>query len=71
MYKNHRATSGKCKTEIDGFDPTILEPSFQRQEEIKFSVIRSKLAIGEAQLDEGKFIDGEEFIRGLIFKRGC
>jgi len=39
---------------------------FLEQEEIKLVTIRFKLAIGESQLDKGQFIDGEDFIRGLL-----
>ena len=40
------------------------------EDETKLTVIRSKLAIGEAQLDRGEFVNGDDFIKELIAKRG-
>ena len=40
------------------------------EDEAKLSAIRSKLAVGEAQLDRGEFVNGDEFIKELIAKRG-
>jgi antitoxin ParD1/3/4 len=40
------------------------------EDEAKLTAIRSKLAVGEAQLDRGEFVNGDEFIKELIAKRG-
>jgi antitoxin ParD1/3/4 len=40
------------------------------EDEAKLTAIRAKLAIGEAQLDRGEFVHGDEFIKELIVKRG-
>jgi antitoxin ParD1/3/4 len=40
------------------------------EDEAKLAAIRSKLTIGEAQLDRGEFVNGDEFIKELIAKRG-
>jgi antitoxin ParD1/3/4 len=40
------------------------------EDEAKLTAIRAKLAIGEAQLDRGEFVNGDEFIKELIAKRG-
>jgi antitoxin ParD1/3/4 len=40
------------------------------EDETKLTAIRSKLAIGKAQLDRGEFVNGDEFINELIAKRG-
>lgn len=40
------------------------------ENEAKLTAIRSKLAIGEAQLDRGEFVNGGDFIKELIAKRG-
>lgn len=36
------------------------------QEETKLDLLRETLARGEKQLDQGKGIDGEEFMRNMI-----
>ena len=38
------------------------------ENEIKLAAIRSKLAVGEAQLDRGEFVNGSEFMKELIAK---
>lgn len=40
------------------------------EEETKLAAIRSKLAVGKAQLNQGEFVDGESFIKELISKHG-
>jgi len=40
------------------------------EDEAKLTAIRSKLAVGEAQLERGEFVDGDKFIKELIAKRG-
>lgn len=40
------------------------------EEETKLAALRSKLAVGKAQLDNGEFVDGESFIKELIAKHG-
>jgi len=40
------------------------------ENEAKLTAIRTKLAVGEAQLDRGEFVNGDEFIRELITKNG-
>ena len=40
------------------------------EDETKLAVIRNKLAVGEAQLNQGDFVDGKSFIKELIAKRG-
>ncbi|RBP53210.1 type II toxin-antitoxin system ParD family antitoxin [Arenicella xantha] len=40
------------------------------EDEAKLTAIRSKLAMGEAQLDRGEFVNGDDFINKLIAKRG-
>ena len=40
------------------------------EDESKLEAIRVKLAIGEAQLDRGEFVDGENFIGELLASRG-
>ena len=40
------------------------------EDEAKLTAIRAKLAVGEAQLDRGEFINGDEFIKELIAKHG-
>ena len=40
------------------------------EDEAKLTAIRSKLVIGEAQLDRGEFVNGDDFIKELIAKRG-
>lgn len=39
------------------------------EDETKLEAIRAKLAVGEAQLERGEFIDGDKFIAELIGKR--
>ena len=39
------------------------------EDETKLEAIRNRLAEGQAQLDRGEFIDGEQFIKELIAKR--
>jgi len=36
------------------------------QQEAQIDLLRKKLAVGEAQLDRGKGVDGEQFMRDLI-----
>lgn len=36
------------------------------EHEVKLDLLRKKLSIGEAQLDQGEGIDGEEFMQELI-----
>jgi antitoxin ParD1/3/4 len=36
------------------------------QEETKLDVLRQTLAVGESQLDQGKGVDGEQFMNDLI-----
>jgi antitoxin ParD1/3/4 len=36
------------------------------QEETKLDVLRQTLAVGESQLDQGKGVDGEQFLNDLI-----
>ena len=43
--------------------------SLLEEDEAKLTAIRARLAIGEAQLDRGEFVNGEEFIKELIAKR--
>lgn len=40
-----------------------------KEDEAKLTAIRAKLAIGDAQLDQGEFVKGGEFIKELIAKR--
>ncbi|MFQ3245922.1 MAG: antitoxin ParD1/3/4 [Paraglaciecola sp.] len=40
------------------------------EDEAKLTAIRAKLTVGEAQLDRGEFVNGDEFIKKLIAKRG-
>ncbi len=40
------------------------------EDEAKLTAIRSKLAVGQAQLDRGEFVNGDELIKDLIAKRG-
>ena len=40
------------------------------EKEAKLMAIRSKLAIGEAQLNQDEFVNGNEFIKALIAARG-
>ena len=40
------------------------------EDEAKLTALRSKLAVGEAQLDRSEFINGDEFIKELIAKHG-
>ena len=40
------------------------------ENESKLAAIRVKLTAGEAQLDQGEFVDGETFIAELIANRG-
>lgn len=40
------------------------------EDEAKLTAIRARLAIGKAQLDRGEFVNGDEFIKELIAKRG-
>lgn len=39
------------------------------EDETKLEAIRTKLAVGEAQLERGEFIDGNKFMAELIGKR--
>ena len=39
------------------------------EDETKLEAIRNRLAEGQAQLDRGEFVDGEQFIKELIAKR--
>ena len=39
------------------------------EDEAKLEAIRNRLAEGQAQLDRGEFVDGEQFIKELIAKR--
>lgn len=36
------------------------------EDETKLEAIRTKLAVGEAQLDRGEFVDGEKFMAELM-----
>lgn len=49
-------------------DSLELTNELVEQEETKLSAIRSTLAIGVVQLDNGEFVDGEGFISDLILK---
>jgi antitoxin ParD1/3/4 len=40
------------------------------EDEAKLTAIRAKLAVGETQLDRGEFVNGDEFIKEMIAKRG-
>ena len=39
------------------------------ENETKLAAIRNILAVGEAQLNQGDFVDGKSFIKELIAKR--
>jgi antitoxin ParD1/3/4 len=39
------------------------------EDEAKLTATRAKLAIGEAQLNRGEFVNGDDFIKELIAKR--
>ena len=47
---------------------TITTDKENSEDGDKLTAIRSRLSVGEYQLDRGEFVKGEEFIKELIAK---
>jgi len=62
-FVDQRVKSGRFSSASDAVRAGLR---LLEQEEIKLDLLRETLASGEAQLDQGQGIDGEQFINELI-----
>ncbi|MEM1152641.1 MAG: type II toxin-antitoxin system ParD family antitoxin [Pseudomonadota bacterium] len=62
-FVDERVQSGRFSSASDAVRAGLR---LLEQEEAKLDLLRETLAKGEAQLDQGQGIDGDEFIKNLI-----